>query len=299
MSASAVPARKPELVSVIIPVFNGLPELDEQLDGLAEQDYQGPYEVVISDNGSSDSLAEHIDGHPLTARLRLRYVASSATPGPSYARNNGAALARGDFLAFVDQDDRVHPGWLSAMVRTAADYDAVSGAVEVTTINTPEVARWRPMPAPEDGFPTHYLPYAHGNNAGYWRAAFDKIGGYDESLFGGDDVDISWRLQEAGLRLGHSADALVAYRLRTTYRDTWRQALNYGRGAVEVYVKHRAAGCPRLPFRATWFSIVLVLLHNPFIPLTRNRVPRGLWTLHAGVLAGRIQAGLRHRTYYG
>ncbi|WP_378738536.1 glycosyltransferase [Nocardia brasiliensis] len=299
MSASAVSARKPELVSVIIPVFNGLPELDEQLAALAEQDYPEPYEVLVSDNGSSDGLAEHIDGHPLTETLRLRYVDSSATQGPSYARNNGAALADGDFLAFVDQDDRVHPGWLSAMVRTAADYDAVSGAVEVTTLNSPEVASWRPVPAPEDGFPTHYLPYAHGNNAGYWRTTFDKVGGYDESLFGGDDVDISWRIQEAGLRLGHAADALVAYRLRTTYRDTWRQALNYGRGAVAVYAKHRSVGCPRLPFQATWFSIVLVVLHNPFIRLTRNRFPRGLWTLHAGVLVGRIQGSLRHRVYYG
>ncbi|WP_433662840.1 glycosyltransferase [Nocardia sp. CA-128927] len=299
MSASAASARTPELVSVIIPVFNGLPDLDEQLAGLAEQDYPGSYEVLVSDNGSGDGLAEHVDGHPLTATLGLRYVDSSAIRGPSYARNNGAAVADGDFLAFVDQDDRVHPGWLSALVRTAADYDAVSGAVEVATLNSPQVAAWRPMPAPEDGFPTHYLPYAHGNNAGYWRTAFDKVGGYDESLFGGDDVDISWRMQQAGLRFGHAAGALVAYRLRTTYRDTWRQALGYGRGAVDVYAKHRPLGCPRLPFHATWFSIVLVVLHNPFIRLTRNRISRGLWTLHAGVLVGRIQGSLRHRVYYG
>ncbi|WP_378738539.1 glycosyltransferase [Nocardia brasiliensis] len=300
MSASVASARKPELVSVIIPVFNGLPDLDEQLAGLAEQDYPGPYEVLVSDNGSRDGLAQHIDGHPLTEALRLRYVDSSAKPGAPYARNNAATVAEGDFLAFVDQDDRVHPGWLSALVRTAADYDAVSGAVEVQTLNSPEVASWRPMPAPEDGFPTHYLPYAHGNNTSYWRTAFEKIGGYDESLIvAGDDVDITWRLQQAGLSFGHAPDALVAYRLRTTYRDTWRQAVNYGRGAVDVYAKHRPLGCPRLPLPATFVSIAIVVLHNPFIRLTKNRLPRGLWTLHAGVLVGRIRGMLRHRVYYG
>lgn len=287
-------------VSIIIPVFNGLPELDEQLAGLAEQDYTGRYEVLISDNGSSDGLREHLEGHPLTAALRLRYIDSSARLGAPYARNHAASFAEGDFLAFVDQDDRVHPGWLSALIRTAADYDAVSGAIEVESLNSPEVARWRPVPAPEDGFPTHYLPYAHGNNTGYWRAAFEKIGGYDEELIiAGDDVDISWRLQQAGLRLGHAPDALVAYRLRTTYRATWRQAYAYGYGATQVYVKHRPLGAPRLSWRDTLTSVTVVVLHNPWIRLTRNRIDRGLWTLHAGVLIGRMRASLRYRTYYG
>ncbi|GAA5104681.1 glycosyltransferase [Nocardia iowensis] len=294
------PPKRPTIVSVIIPVFNGLPELDEQLQGLAEQDYPEPYEVLVSDNGSTDGLHDHIVDHPLTTVLRLRYVDSSAKRGAPYARNNAARTAGGDFLAFVDQDDRVHPGWLSALVRTAADYDAVGGAIEVDTLNTPEVATWRPIPAPTAGFPTHYLPYAHGNNTSYWRTAFEQIGGYDESLvLAGDDVDITWRLQQAGLRFGHAPDALVAYRLRTNCRDIWRQAINYGRGATEVYVRHRSRGCPRLPFQDTLLSLEIVLLHNPFLPLAKNRVPRGLWTLHAGVAIGRWRESLRQRVFYG
>ncbi|QIS10179.1 glycosyltransferase [Nocardia arthritidis] len=292
--------RHPEFVSVIIPVHNGLPYLDEQLSGLAAQDYRGPYEVLVSDNGSEDGLREHLSGHPLTARLRLRYVDSSAKRGAPFARNNAARLALGDFLAFVDQDDRVHPGWLSALVRTAADYDAVSGALEVDTLNTPEIAASRPLPAPEDGFPTHWLPYANGNNTSYWRTAFERIGGYDEDLIiAGDDVDISWRLQQAGLRFGHAPDALVAYRLRADYRDEWRQSVNYGYGAVQVYVKHRPNGCPRLPLRATLQSVAITVLHNPYIRLTRRRLPRGLWVLHAGVFVGRMRANLRYHTFYG
>ncbi|WP_239004057.1 glycosyltransferase [Nocardia panacis] len=290
----------PEFVSIIIPVYNGLPDLDEQLAGLAEQDYQGSYEVIVSDNGSKDGLREHISNHPLTSRLGLRYVDSSAKRGAPFARNNAAKVAKGEFLAFVDQDDRVYPGWLSALVRTAADYDAVSGALEVTSLNTPEVALSRPLPAPEDGFPTHWLPYANGNNTSYWRSAFEKIGGYDEELIiAGDDVDISWRLQLAGLRFGHASDALVAYRLRHDWDAAWQQSVNYGYGAVQVYVKHRANGCPRLPWQATLQSLLMTVRHNPYIPLTRNRIPHGLWVLHAGVFVGRIRASLRYRTYYG
>ncbi|WP_280453611.1 glycosyltransferase [Nocardia brasiliensis] len=291
---------RPKLVSIVIPVYNGLPELDDQLDGLAKQDYPYPYEVLVSDNGSDDGLRDHIVGHRLTAVLRLRYIDSSAKRGAPFARNNAARIADGDFLAFVDQDDRVHAGWLSALVRAAADYDAVGGAVEVDSLNTAEVAAWRPMPHPEAGFPTHYLPYAHGNNTSYWRYAFEKIGGYDEDLIiAGDDVDITWRLQQAGLRFGHAPDAVVAYRLRTNYLDIWRQALNYGRGATAVYAKHRASGCPRLTFRMTMQSVAIVVLHNPFLRLAWNRIPRGLWTLHAGTLVGRMRESLRLGVYYG
>ncbi|GAA5072570.1 glycosyltransferase [Nocardia iowensis] len=300
MSASAVnsPIRTPELVSVIIPVYNGLPDLDVQLAGLAEQDYQGPFEVIISDNEPSATLRAHIDSHPLADRLRLRYLDSSDRPGGPYARNNGAAAASGDFLVFTDQDDRAHPGWLSALVRAAADYDAVGGALENTTLNSPEVATWRPVPPPEIGFPTHYLPFAHGNNAGYWRAAFEKIGGFDESLDPGEDMDISWRVQQAGLTLGHVPDAMMAYRLRSTHQAVWKQAVVYGHAATNVFVKHAPLGCPRPPLSETWTRFAIVVRHNPWIRLTRNRIPRGQWLLHTGVLVGRIQASFRHRKFY-
>ncbi|WP_225726984.1 MULTISPECIES: glycosyltransferase family 2 protein [unclassified Nocardia] len=292
--------KQPEFVSVVIAVFNGLPLLDEQLTALAAQDYPDPFEVVISDNGSTDGLRAHIDEHPLGRRLALRYVDSSAKPGISYARNNGAAVAKGDFLAFADHDDRVYPGWLSALVRAAADHDCVSGANEVTSLNDPEVASWRPVPPPEARWDTHYLPFAQGNNVGFWRSAFEQIGGYDENLtHTGEDVDIAWRIQQAGMTLGHAPDALIAYRLRTTYREVWRQSVNYGRGAAEVYVKHRPLGAPRLPWHATLTSLAITVLHNPFIPLVRNRLPRGLWTLHAGVFYGRLRTSLRHGVFYG
>ncbi|CAM4509942.1 glycosyltransferase [Nocardia ninae] len=298
-SENGAEADRPMLVSVVIPVFNGLPDLGEQLEGLAEQDYSGPFEVIISDNGSTDGLRAYLDRHPLTDRLRLRHIDSSASPGGPYARNAGTAAATGDFIAYTDQDDRVHAGWLSALVHAAADYDAVGGPIETETLNSSEVAAWRPTPEPEQRFTTQYLPFAHGNNIGMWRKTFDKLGGYDETMLGGgDDVDISWRIQQAGLTLGHAPEAMVAYRLRTTLRATWRQAVGYGRTSTEVYVKHRPLGCRRLPLSMTWLALLIVLRHNPLIPLTRTRIPTGLWVLHAGVLVGRIRASVRHRTFY-
>ncbi|WP_372477441.1 glycosyltransferase [Nocardia australiensis] len=291
-----VPVRKPNLVSVIIPVFNALPFLDVQLEGLAAQDYAGPFEVIISDNGSTDGLVGHLEGHPLGERLRLRRIDSSDRAGAPHARNAGAEAADGDFLAFSDQDDRAHPSWLSALVEAAADYDAVGGPIETVSLNSPKVARWRPSPPPEARFASHYLFWAHGNNIGMWRTTFEKVGGFDEAMLCGDDIDISWTIQEAGMTLGHAPRAMVAYRLRPTLRQAWHQSVGYGRTQVEVYLKHSPNGCPPYPLRATLITVAVALFCNPAFVFVRRWVPSGLWALHAGVLAGRIQGSIRHRT---
>ncbi|MEC3920239.1 glycosyltransferase [Nocardia sp. CDC160] len=290
-------SRKPDLVSVIIPVFNGLPLLEMQLEGLGMQDYSGSFEVIISDNGSTDGLADYIDRHPLRESLRLQRVDSSDRPGAPHARNVGADAAKGDFLAFTDQDDRVHPTWLSALVAAAADYDSVGGPIETVTLNSPKVARWRPSPAPNERFTSHYLYWAHGNNIGMWRTVFEKVGGFDESMVCGDDIDISWSIQEAGMTLGHAPDALVAYRLRPRLWQAFRQAVGYGRTQVDVYLKHSSRGCPPYPLRSTLITVAVVILCNPAFVFMRKWVPTGLWALHAGVLTGRIRGCIHHRTW--
>ncbi|NNH75947.1 glycosyltransferase [Nocardia uniformis] len=292
--------RRPALVSVIIPVYNGLPDLAEQLEALARQDYVGDYEVLVSDNGSTDGLREYIARQPHSERLRLRYVDSSAKRGAPFARNHAAAVASGDFLVFVDQDDRVYPHWLGALVSAASGADAVGGPIESETLNDRGSVTWRPVPTVEEGFPTHWMPFANGNNTSYWRTAFEAIGGYDEDLInGGDDVDISWRLQQSGLTFAHTPDALVAYRLRRDFRGAWRQCVDYGYGYAQVCIKHRSLGCPRIPTRAMLISLVVATLCNPWNPFTRRRVPRGLWIMHAAGLVGRLKANLRYRTYTG
>ncbi|MFD4183535.1 glycosyltransferase family 2 protein, partial [Rhodococcus sp. NPDC058514] len=131
-------------------------------------------------------------------------VDSFGAAGRSHACNVGAAAARGEFVAFCDADDAVRPGWLTALAHAAQDFDAVGGAVETRTLNTPAVASWRSLPTPEERFEdAEYLPYAIGCNFGVWRSAFDTVGGFDESLVGGgEDAALSWSLTLAGFTHG-------------------------------------------------------------------------------------------------
>nr|WP_296773731.1 glycosyltransferase [Rhodococcus sp. (in: high G+C Gram-positive bacteria)] len=285
------------LVSVIIPVHNGRPHLDVQLDALAAQDYSGEFEVIVSDNGSTDGTRESLS-HKAYA-FPLRWVDASATRGVSHARNVGIDGARGEFLALTDHDDAVHPCWLTALTREAENFDAVGGSIEVHTLNSSTVALWRTVPRPEQRFESFYLPWAHGNNFAFWRRVVDRVGYFDEKLVGGgEDVDYSWRIQQAGMTLGHVPDAVVAYRIRPSLRASFRQGRNYGATACLVTRKHSALGCsdpsPLLQIPAHIATIAyLATVRNPWFPRWLNPPPTGLWAhtvgLHYGALTMRLR----------
>ncbi|MDH6281623.1 glycosyltransferase [Prescottella agglutinans] len=290
----------PRLVSVIIPVRNAAELIDGQLEALARQDYSEEFETVVSDNGSTDGLAAHLADHPPTDRLTLRCVDSSGGRGMAYARNVGIAAAQGDFLAFCDGDDQVHADWLTELVRAADGFDAVGGAVDITTLNSPEVASWRALPERHERFGAdEFLPYAIGCNFGAWRSSLEMIGGFDPTFTdGADDVATSWRLQLAGMTLGHAPDALVAYRFRDTYRGTWDQSSRYGRNSVLLHLAFRDYGHTRRSMRAFGMSVLGLVLFNPLVPRFVARAPRGLWVSETAFLVGRLRAAWKQRIFY-
>ncbi|MCD2103675.1 glycosyltransferase [Rhodococcus erythropolis] len=298
---AARPRRELSLISVVVPTFNAVDLIGEQLDALAEQDYDGDFEVLVSDNGSTDGLRSFVESHPLKERLRLKWVDASALKGVSYARNAGVAYARGEFIAFCDADDRVHSSWLRSLAHAAARCDLVSGALETATINSPEVNRWREFiaTATPHSYAT-FLPYAFGCNFGVWKLAYETVGGCDESLptGGGDDVDFSWRLQLAGMTLVHEMDAIVAYRLRPDLRGTWRQLHNYGVAGAGLHKKYSRLGFARSTPRAVAIEVAVLMLLSPLLPQFVTRMPRGKWITHAGFFVGKLRGSIRYRTFY-
>lgn len=294
-----MPAQSPDLVSVIIPAYNAMGVIDVQLTALAEQDYQGTFEVIVSDNGSTDGLAEHLDGHPLRGVLDIRRIDSSATKGAPHARNAGAAAARGEYLVFCDADDMVHPEWLGALVAAGQKYDSVSGPVETTTLNTPKVASWRPVQPPDKPEETPgFLNFGLSGNLGLWRSVFEAVGGFDESLNVGEDVDITWRIQLAGFTLGHEPKAMVAYRLRDNYRALWRQSFAYGEAGPELYRHYRWYGLrPTKPLHLLVFALGLVF-RNPVVPRFISRLSTGNWIYYTAFAAGRISGSVKYRIWF-
>src|SRR3954447_15734888 len=101
-------------VSVVIPALNAAGTIGTQLEALAQQDADVEWEVIVVDNGSSDTTLEVCRSYE--SRLPALRTLTCARPGTSAARNTGAAASSADLLLFCDADDEVAPGWVAAMV---------------------------------------------------------------------------------------------------------------------------------------------------------------------------------------
>lgn len=284
-------------ISVVIAAYNPLEVLGEQLDGLAEQDYDGPVEVIVSDNRGDEQVREFVSAHPLTERMPVKWIDSSAKAGTPHARNAGTRAANHPLIAYCDQDDRVHPGWLTALADAAERYDLVGGPLERDTLNDPVVAKFRAVPDPT-GLPVlaRFLPITFGCNLAIRREVFDAIGGWDESyLNAGSDVEFCWRAQTLGYSMGFAPGAMVAYRYRTGLRETWDQAREYAIAEAGVAKRFGAPGR-----QWYWFFLHLGVSAGlaPVWPWAWSRARRGEWCWVTGNLIGRVRGSIEHRYPY-
>lgn len=224
-------------VSVVVPARDAAATLGGQLAALARQDVDFGWEVLVCDNGSSDGTLAVARGWK-DALPGLRIIDASGRRGAAAARNAGAAAAAGGLLLFCDADDEVADGWLAAMAEALADAEAVAGARRYDRLNA------EPFGPDDWTDPLFTVPYAPGlpaassNNLGVRRAVFDELGGFDETLRTGEDVDLCWRVQLAGYRLAGEPRAVVDVRRRTGLVAVLRQFYGYGLGDAALMRKH-------------------------------------------------------------
>jgi glycosyltransferase involved in cell wall biosynthesis len=300
---------RPSSVSVIVPAYNAAATLVDQLEALAAQQYDGDWELVIVDNGSTDGTAD------LAGRYRQRFKAftlvdGGSRRGHSAPRNAGAIAARGELLAYCDADDVVAPGWLQAMADAARDYDLIGGWLDVRPLNDDATRSWH-QPWPRDRLRSWLLPSAVSANFAIWADVLRDLGGWSsEYEAGAEDTELSWRAQLAGFRLGFAPDAVVYYRYRSGLWETARQAYAIGVNCERILRDFtvlrdgshhgdrtttvdraedgggRALG--RAVGRAAWLATRL-----PYLAGSRRH--RGQWISVAAEYLGRLSGAARYR----
>ena len=292
-----MPARAmPKLTTVVIPVLNGADSILRQLEAVEAQDYDGAWEVVVVDNGSDDGTVEIVRAWT-DGRANARLVRAPDARGAAHARNRGVAAAEGDFIAFCDTDDVVTSRWLTELTRTATRADLVGGSLSVRALNAAEVRSWQEEPSQTvtvallvaHGF----LRFASGCNFGMWTEVFDRLGGLDEQLAAGEDIDLSWRAQLAGYRLGFAQRAVVERRHRQGLRSLARQQYRYGVSSGQLYRRFKAAGMARSsPVHAAMTWIRLLVTSAPALGTSAGR---GRWVATAANRLGRLAGSIRYR----
>jgi glycosyltransferase involved in cell wall biosynthesis len=275
-------------VSVVIPCKNAEPWIGTQLDALAHQDYPGPIEIIVADNGSDDASRDIVGRNP-----GVRLVDASARRGPNYARNTGATLAQGDLILTCDADDIVDHHWVMAMAAALAEYDLVVGRLDFQTLNPESGSHTeaRVPPGPRLGF----LPGCGAGNFGIRAEVFRALGGWDDSMdYGFEDTELCWRAQLAGYRLGRADDAVVQYRLRTETTKIVRDAYHGAQNLPVLVRRFRGQGMSLRPIIWRAMSFVGYLVVASPAALFSHRI-RTEWLRKAAVAAGVVRGMFRRR----
>lgn len=227
-------------VSVIVPCLNADEFLDEQLGALAAQTYDGPMEVLVADNGSTDNSRAMVSTRARTDS-RFRLVNAAAVRGAAAARNVGVGASSYDYLLFVDADDVVEADYVEHMVRGLNDHSLVLARIDSSRLNPSWasdawVARSQLTAVPAQ---LAAVPIFGAGVIGIRRSTFVALGGFDAALkVAAEDNDLEWRAKAAGISPAFIHEAVLHYRLRATVSGTLKQQYRRGRGTVEVRRRH-------------------------------------------------------------
>jgi glycosyltransferase involved in cell wall biosynthesis len=281
-------------VSVVMPARDAAGFVEAQLDALAAQDFEGSWELVVVDDGSTDGTPDVVARW--NERLPcLTLLSLAQSRGQSHAYNLGARNARAAVVAFCDADDIVSSSWIRSLAGAIDENPIVTGPFDLARLNPDKLYRWRRGP-PVLGRPTlwhGYLLAVNNANIAVRRALFEEVGGFDESLATGEDYDFGFRVQLAGATVGYAFGALVHYRLREGW-PYFRRVYEYGRGHANLYLRFRDFGMRRRPVRGA-LRVLAAVVGIPIVVVPRYRYG---WLTLAGTEAGRLAGSLGARTLF-
>jgi GT2 family glycosyltransferase len=287
--------------SVIVPTYQRPDTLAPCLDALAAQELpRERFEVVVVDDGSARPPRAVVARFAAVLDVRLIEQKNS---GPASARNAGAAAARGDYLAFTDDDCRPDAHWLAALDEMVALHPrcAIGGRVDNS------LANGLYSTASQLLIDFLYEYYNRDDDSGLFfitsnlvfpADGFRALGGFDTSfpLAAAEDRDVCDRWREAGGTMVYAHDAVVHHAHALRLRSFCRQHFNYGRGAYHLHCARARRGEIPLRIEPLTFYTRLVTF-----PLRRRPAPRSfalaaLAALSQGVyVSGYFSERLRNR----
>ena len=252
-----------DVVDVIVPVRENAEALGRLLARL------GDYSVTVVDDGSLDEA----EVARCAQRYGARLVRLDQNRGPGGARNAGAAVTTRPWLWFIDAD-------------VVLDDAAALGARILSSGADPRVAAIAPRvrgaggSRGRDRFERNHGPLDLGvagglvvaqTTRGYLPSACllvrrDAFGdGFDEALRVGEDVDLVWRLTDAGWLVRYDADLVVGHNARATWSSWWRQRYGYGSSAAALAARHRSRLAPIVVGEPSAWALSGALVGQPLL----------------------------------
>jgi len=291
--------------SIIVCVYNGESTLDLTLTSLFEQDFPGPFEIIVVNDGSTDQTQNIIEGFYKRHPKNVKIVNNFVNRGLSASRNVGIDLSVGNVVAFTDADCVAPVSWLSDLMSVWEDagpevvgVGGIAVAFQKLSLNQrycDAIQVLRPVPYSQGArasvisravnyyksreLSSNYASSFIGANMSFRRNCLIEVGGFNPAIkFGGDEVDLAQRLREKfgdeSLLLSSKIEML--HNFHKSINDSFRRSYMYGRSDGERFAKGISgfSTSPTFILMAVSLSIFELLL-----------LPTGLTTYRKAALA--------------
>ncbi|MEI6765230.1 MAG: glycosyltransferase [Bacteroidota bacterium] len=293
--------------SFIIASFNRLSEIKELLASAEQLDFQrSDFEILISDDGSSDGTTEFIKSYISPSGLNLRYIYQE-NKGPGEARNQGMKTAAGAYFIFVDSDCMFPPEYLGKvdehLSREPLDafggpdtcHPSFSPLLKAINYSMTSFIGTGGTRGSEKSISKKFYPRSF--NMGIKRGVFETIGGMG-GLRHGQDMEFSSRIYRNGYKVGLIADAFVYHKRRTSLKRFYKQIFNWGVARVNLGRLDKGMLKP-IHFAPSMlvagFILLLLLTPFPFFPKWIWIIVGGCALLVAGLAF--VQSAMRYRNF--
>ena len=272
-------------LSLIISTYNNAVSLERTLNSVAKQDAdKSIWECVVVNNNSTDDTAERVAKFAKEhTEITIRLV-EEPQQGLSYARNRGIVESKGQFLAFIDDDETINEGFVSAYIDLFRNHGAFVGSGALKVCYDSGRPKWmshytekmiaNPLDLGNEIVTITSSITPTGGNMAFNREVFNLYGNFDtslgrkgEALFGGEENDMFDRVRNLGERVFYTPHA-IAYHHIADHKLTpdYFEKLSYGVGVskrlrAEKYGTEKALFADeRAKRRYTWILATFYML---------------------------------------
>ncbi len=259
-------------ISVITPSYNRASELEHLMRSISAQSIDhNLFELIISDDGSTDDTEALINSWQEKASFSIKYI-SQENKGPGAARNHGLEKSIGELILFIDSDCEAHPKWIETIVDEyhKSEFDACGGpdggkkdftllqkAIDYSMTSFFTTGGMR---GHSEKMISKFYPRTH--NMGVKRDKYEAVGGFG-NLRHGQDIEFSHRIRTSGGKIRFIKNALVYHRRRTSLRQFIKQVFNWGvarinLGKIDTAMLEPVHFLPSLSILLSLFIILII-----------------------------------------
>ena len=197
------------MVSIIIPAYNAERTIKQCLESIMSQDYTGDYEVIVVDDGSTDSTPHIVSGFSTVKLFRQKNA------GPASARNKGASEAKGEIILFTDSDCVPEPSWVSEMLKSFSKNHEVVGVKGSYKTRQKEIIARLVQLEYENKYnymlKANYIDFIDTYSAGFKKTVFNEMNGFNTEfpVACAEDIELSYRLSSKGYKMVFNPNTVV------------------------------------------------------------------------------------------